>query len=274
MMLIDNTNEQLSVRCQCKLLGIPRSTYYYQPVPIDEYTLEIMNEIDMIYTKFPFYGTRKIKVELQKKGYQVNRKRIRLLMKKMGIRAIYPEPNTSGPNKHHHIYPYLLKGVKISYPNHVWSTDITYLKLNKGFLYLVAIIDWYSRYVLSWELSNTIDTFFCVTALEEALGGAKPVIFNSDQGAQFTSNKFVNILLDQGIQISMDSKGRALDNIFAERLWRTVKYEDVYLKHYESVQETYRGLKAYFYFYNYSRPHQSLQYKTPAEIYFGKMLRR
>jgi putative transposase len=273
-MLIDDKNKQLSIRCQCKLLGIPRSTFYYQPAPIDEYTLEIMNEIDMIYTKYPFYGSRKIKVELGKKGYPVNIKRVRRLMKEMGIRAIYPEPNASAPNKHHHIYPYLLKGVKISYPNHVWSTDITYLKLKKGFLYLVAIIDWYSRYVLSWELSNTIDTFFCVTALEEALEVARPDIFNSDQGAQFTSNKFEKILLDRGIKISMDSKGRALDNIFVERLWRTVKYEDIYLKNYESVQEIYQGLKEYFYFYNYIRVHQSLYYKTPAEIYFDNMLRR
>lgn len=274
MMFIDATNEQLSIRQQCKLLDIPRSSYYYQPVSISEYTLKVMNEIDMMYTKYPFYGSRKITVELRKKGYQVNIKRVKRLMKKMGIRAIYPEPNTSCPNKNHHIYPYLLKGITISYPNHVWSTDITYLRLKKGFLYLVAIIDWYSRYVLSWELSNTIDTFFCVTALEEALEITKPDIFNSDQGAQFTSNKFLRILLDQDIKISMDSKGRALDNIFVERLWRTVKYEDIYLKNYETVHEIYRGLKEYFYFYNYSRPHQSLRYKTPSEIYFDKTLRR
>lgn len=274
MMLIDATNEQLSIRQQCKLLDIPRSSYYYQPVSIKEYTLKIMNEIDMMYTKYPFYGSRKITVELRKKGYQVNIKRVKRLMKKMGIRAIYPEPNTSCPNKSHHIYPYLLKGVTICYPNHVWSTDITYLRLKKGFLYLVAIIDWYSRYVLSWELSNTIDTFFCVSALEEALGITKPDIFNTDQGAQFTSNKFLRILLDQDIKISMDSKGRALDNIFVERLWRTVKYEDIYLKNYETVHETYHGLKEYFYFYNHSRPHQSLGYKTPSEIYFDKTLRR
>jgi len=229
-----------------------------------------MNEIDTIYTKYPFYGSRKITVELRKKGYQVNIKRVKRLMKKMGIRAIYPEPNTSCPNKSHHIYPYLLKGITIAYPNHVWSTDITYLRLKKGFLYLVAIIDWYSRYVLSWDLSNTIDTFFCVTALKEALEITKPDIFNSDQGAQFTSNKFLNILLDQDIKISMDSKGRALDNIFVERLWRTVKYEDIYLKNYETVYETYRGLKEYFTFYNHCRPHQALSYKTPAEIYFDK----
>jgi putative transposase len=270
MMFIDATNEQLSIRQQCKLLDIPRSSYYYHPVSISEYTLKVMNEIDMMYTKYPFYGSRKITVELRKKGYQVNIKRVKRLMKKMGIRAIYPEPNTSCPDKTHHIYPYLLKGITISHPNHVWSTDITYLRLKKGFLYLVAIIDWYSRYVLSWELSNTIDSFFCVTALQEALEISRPDIFNSDQGAQFTSNKFLRILLDQDIKISMDSKGRALDNIFVERLWRTVKYEDIYLKNYETVYEIYRGLKEYFYFYNYSRPHQSLRYKTPSEIYFDK----
>ena len=233
-----------------------------------------MNEIDIIYTRYPFYGSPRITIELHRRGYRVNIKRVKRLMQKMGLRAIYTEPKTSRPNNSHRIYPYLLKGVRVSYPNQVWSTDITYLRMKRGFLYLVAIMDWHSRYVLAWELSNTIDVFFCITALKNALDIANPDIFNSDQGSQFTSEKFTRILLDHNIKISMDSKGRALDNIFVERLWRTVKYEDIYLKSYESVYEVYQGLKKYFNFYNNSRPHQSLKYKTPSEVYFDKKIRR
>ncbi|TDE63192.1 MAG: IS3 family transposase [Candidatus Scalindua sp. AMX11] len=216
--------------------------------------------------KTPFFGSRKMSVELRKSGYIVNRKRVQRLMRLMGISAIYPKRSLSQSNKAHKIYPYLLKDVKIDAPNFVWSTDITYIQLRVGFLYLVAIIDWYSRYVLSWRLSNTLDVSFCLEALEEALDKGTPVIFNSDQGSQFTSKEFTQILLDKEIKISMDGRGRAFDNIFIERLWRSVKYEDVYLKWYETCGETIDGLGSYFPFYNNQRPHQALGYKVPYEI--------
>jgi putative transposase len=207
-------------------------------------------------------------VELRKSGYIVNRKRVQRLMRKMGISAIYPKRSLSQRNKAHKIYPYLLKDVKIDTPNFVWSTDITYIQLREGFLYLVAIIDWYSRYVLSWRLSNTLDVSFCLEALEEALSKGTPAIFNSDQGSQFTSKDFTQILLDKGIKISMDGRGRVFDNIFIERLWRSVKYENVYLKGYETCEETIDGLGSYFPFYNNQRPHQALGYKVPHEVHY------
>jgi putative transposase len=229
-----------------------------------------MNIIDEEYTKHPFYGSPRLTAYLNKLGYGVNIKRVKRLMKQMGIIAIYPKPKLSIKNIENRIYPYLIKGLKIDKPNYVWSTDITYIRLKNGFMYLTAIIDWYSRYVISWELSNTLELDFCIEALKRALKINKPLIFNSDQGAQFTSNFFTGILLEQNIEISMDSKGRALDNIFVERLWRSLKYEDIYIKQYESVDELYDGLKDYFKFYNQERLHQSLDYLTPFEVYFGK----
>lgn len=223
--------------------------------------------IDEIYMEWPFYGTRKITEELIKSGYKINRKRTQRLMQKMGIRVIYPRPNLSKPNKAHRTYPYLLKGVPIESTNHVWSIDITYIPVRKGYLYLVAILDWFSRYVLTWKLSNNLESDFCIDVLREALEMGKPKIFNSDQGVQFTSNRFVDILKSHDIRISMDGKGRAFDNIFVERLWRTVKYEEVYCKAYEGFEEARENLNEYFRFYNSKRLHQSLGYKTPGEIF-------
>jgi len=223
--------------------------------------------MDIEYTRHPFYGSRRLTVFLKKSGYQINRKRIQRLMRIMGLEAIYPKPKLSQKNKEHRIYPYLLRGVLIDRPNQVWSTDITYIPIANGFMYLVAVIDWYSRYVISWELSNTLDSAFCLTALNKSLKLGKPEIFNTDQGTQFTCNAFTGILEKANINISMDGRGRALDNIFIERLWRSVKYEDIYLKNYFSGIDLRQGMESYFSFYNNERPHQSLKYKTPTEIY-------
>jgi len=253
---------------QCELLGLPRSSYYYEPVGDSTEDLELMRQIDEIYTELPYYGSRRMTWELNQKGWKVNRKRVQRLMQRMGLEAIYPKPRLSTPAPGHKIYPYLLRGLKIDRPDQVWSTDITYIRLRGGFVYLVAVIDWYSRYVLSWEVSVTLDTSFCVSALEWALSADRPEIFNSDQGAQFTSEDFTGILKDRGIQISMDGRGRALDNVFVERLWRSVKWEEVYLKDYSSVAEAIESLSRYFHRYNHLRPHQSLGNKTPAAVYF------
>lgn len=231
-------------------------------------TLLLTNRIDEIYTQWPFYGSPRITVQLNREGYGVNIKRVKRLMGVMGLTAIYPGPKLSQPHPGHRIYPYLLSQITISRANQVWSTDITYIRLARGFVYLVAVIDWYSRYVLSWELSNTLENGFCVTALLNALAIAIPEIFNTDQGSQFTSDDFLAVLQNREIHISMDSRGRALDNIFVERLWRSVKYENVYIHHYETMDEAYAGLATYFQFYNEQRPHQSLGYQTPAEVYF------
>lgn len=228
-----------------------------------------MRRIDEQYTRTPFYGVRKITDWLRKGGHDVNPKRIRRLMREMGLEAIYGKPRLSDPAAGHRIYPYLLRGLAIVRPNQVWATDITYIRLRRGFVYVVAIMDWYSRYVLSWELSVTLDASFCVAALEWALRKASPEIFNSDQGSQFTSDAFTGHLQRHGIQISMDGRGRVTDNIFIERLWRTVKYEEVYLKDYGQVPEALANLREYFGFYNHERPHQSLDYQTPAAVYFG-----
>ncbi len=236
---------------------------------MDQFSLSIMEYIDHQHIKIPFFGSRKMVVELRKSGYIVNRKRVQRLMKLMGISAIYPKRSLSQKSKSHKIYPYLLKGIKIDNPNFVWSIDITYIQLRGGFLYLTAILDWYSRYVLSWRLSNTLDVSFCLDALEEALEKGTPVIFNSDQGSQFTSKDFTQVLVDKGIKISMDGRGRVFDNIFVERLWRSVKYEDVYLKGYETCKEVIDGLGHYFPFYNNQRPHQALGYKVPYEIHYN-----
>jgi putative transposase len=226
-----------------------------------------MRMIDKEYTRHPFYGSRRLTAWLGRQEHPVNRKRVQRLMRKMGIQAIYQKPNLSKSSKDHKKYPYLLRGVSIDRPDQVWSTDITYIPMKHGFMYLVAVIDWFSRYVLSYELSNSLDTGFCINALNRALRNGKPDIFNTDQGCQFTSNEFTSILEDQGISISMDSRGRALDNVFIERLWRSVKYEEVYIHNYETVKEALAGLVRYFRFYNQERLHQSLDYKTPMEVY-------
>jgi len=239
---------------------------------VSEGDIQIMRLIDEIYTRCPFYGSRRITAQLNRdQDAAFNRKRIQRLMQVMGIRGVAPGPDTSRPHPAHKVYPYLLRGLAIEAVNQVWSTDITYIPMTKGFMYLVAVIDWHSRYVLSWELSNTLDTAFCLVALEKALGLGTPGIFNTDQGAQFTSLAFTQALLDKGIKISMDGRGRALDNIFVERLWRTVKYENIYMNDYLSVPELRSGLKRYFEFYNQERLHQSLDYQTPAEVHFSVM---
>ena len=266
-MLIDKDHVRLSTDEQCSLLGLARSSYYYEARDNDPLDLELAHKLDEIYTEHPFYGSRRMMHCLRRQGYCVNRKRIQRLMRLMGIEAIYPKPNLSKPHSEHRIYPYLLRGVAIKRANQVWSTDITYVRLQGGFAYLVAVIDWYSRYVLSWELSNSLDSNFCVQSLQTALKVDTPSIFNTDQGSQFTSTTFTRVLSEEAIQISMDGKGRALDNIFVERLWRTVKYENIYLKGYSDMIEAYDGLAAYFEFYNKERPHQSLGYQTPYEAY-------
>ncbi len=229
--------------------------------------LQLMKTLDRIYTDYPFYGSRRMVVELGRRCYHVNRKRVQRLMRIMGLEAIYPKPKLSQRNKKHKVYPYLLKDVLIDHPNQVWSTDITYIPLQEGFMYLTAVIDWYSRYVISWRLSNTLDSDFCVEALEQALDTGKPDIFNTDQGVQFTSKDFTKCLKKAEIEISMDGKGRALDNIFVERLWRSVKYENIYLKDYQNGADLYYGMEDYFSFYNTMRPHQSLKYQVPAEVH-------
>jgi putative transposase len=270
--LIEPNHEQLSVRQQCELMGLNRATYYYEPAAESALNLELMRLIDEQYMRTPFYGWPRMTAYLQQQGYVINHKRAQRaperLMQKMGIQAIYPKPSLSKPHPEHKIYPYLLAGFAITQPNQVWSTDITYIPLRNGFMYLVAVIDWFSRYVLSWQLSNTLDNRFCIEALQRALQMGRPTIFNSDQGAQFTALSFTSLLEKAEIQISMDGKGRALDNIFIERLWRSVKYEDVYLNDYATGPALYIGLTHYFSFYNQERLHQSLNYRTPAAVYY------
>lgn len=259
----------LTVSEQCSLIELPRSSYYYHPLGITDEELEIMNRIDKIYTNCPFYGVRKLTEELKRQGSCYNHKRIYRLMKLMGIEALRPKKNLSKPSKDHLIYPYLLRDVTVTASNHVWSSDITYLPIYKNFSYLVAVIDWFSRYILSWELSNSLDVYFCLDALGKAFRQGKPEIFNTDQGSQFTSKAFTETIIGSNIQMSMDSKGRALDNIYIERFWRSLKYEDIYLNDYRSINELRAGLQNYFDFYNNRRVHQSLGYKTPAEVYFN-----
>ena len=259
----------LSVARQCRLLDISRSGLYYQPKVISDETLTLMKLIDCQYLATPFYGARKVAAWLKSQGYTVNRKRARRLMQMMGLRAIYRRPRTSQPAPGHKIYPYLLNGLQITRPNQVWAADITYIPMARGFLYLVAIIDVYSRYVLSWRLSNTLDTGFCVEALAEALRHGKPEICNTDQGVQFTSEAFTELLQKHGVKISMDGKGSYNDNLFIERLWRSVKYEEVYLKAYQDGRDALTGLGNYFRFYNRERPHQALGYRTPAEVHYA-----
>ena len=256
---------------QCALLGLSRSGYYYVPVGESEQNLLLMRLLDEQYLLTPFYGQRRMQWRLGQQGHAVNLKRVGRLMRLMGLETLYPKPNLSKPCPGHKVYPYLLRGVSVERVDQVWSTDITYIPMERGFLYLVAVIDWYSRYVLSWRLSNSLEAGFCVEALEQALEGGKPQIFNTDQGSQFTSEAFTGVLLGAQVQISMDGRGRALDNIFVERLWRTVKYEYVYLQAAQDGQQLWEGLDGYFRFYNHERPHQSLGYQTPAQVYFSQM---
>jgi len=267
--LIEPGHPQVSLRRQCALLGLARSSLYIEPRGENPENVHLMRLLDAQYTATPFYGTRRMTAWLRSQGYAVNRKRVIRLMQQMGIEAIYTKPQLSQPGVGHKIYPYLLRGVKIERVNHVWSADITYIRLQQGFIYLVAVIDWWSRYVLSWAVSVTLDGYFCLEALERALRWGRPEIFNTDQGAQFTSQAFTERLRQGEIQISMDGRGRALDNVFVERLWRSVKYEEVYLREYNTVQEARQGLGSYFGFYNDERLHQALGYRTPAAVYRG-----
>jgi len=249
-------------------LGLSRSSLYYEAKGHSQQNLLLMRLIDEQYTRRPFFGSPKITDWLRKQGHKVNHKRVERLMRVMGLQAICPKRRLSQPAPGHRIYPYLLRDVKVTRANQVWSTDITYIRLERGFVYLVAIIDWFSRYVLAWEISTTLDTSFCVSALEWALaGGVQPEIFNTDQGAQFTSAQFTERLINRSIQISMDGRGRALDNVFVERLWRSIKYEEVYLNDYPDVETAVARLREYFDFYNRERPHQSLAYRTPEAVY-------
>ena len=247
-----------SLAAQCELLGLNRSTWYDRTAQPSTLNWELMRALDEEYTAHPFYGSRRMTAVLRRAGYAVNRKRIMRLMRQMGLAAIHPKPGLSRPDPDHHIYPYLLRGVTVTGPNQVWSTDITYIRLRLGFVYLAALLDWYSRKVLAWRLSNTLETRFCLDCLEEALQVGQPLIFNSDQGVQFTSTAFTGRLARAGIRISMDGRGRAHDNIFVERLWRSVKYEEVYPNGYNTVDDAYHGLHRYFEFYNHQRPHQAL----------------
>jgi len=257
------------VRRQCELLGVNRSGLYYKPAVEAPANLRLMRMIDEQYLKAPFYGSRRMAAWLAREGEEVNRKRVVRLMALMGLEAIHPRPRTTVRDPDHKVYPYLLRGVEIDRRDQVWSTDVTYIPLEGGFMFLTAVIDWYSRYVLSWRLSNTLDGRFCLEALEAALEEGSPEIFNTDQGVQFTARAFTGRLEESGIAVSMDGRGRALDNVFVERLWRSLKYEDIYLKAYSSVRELEAGLKGWFIFYNHERPHQGLADRTPAEVYNG-----
>jgi len=267
---VERDHQEISVRRQCELLGVNRSGFYYQPVEESKENQLLMRLLDEQYTRAPFYGSRKMTEWLATEGYAVNRKRVSRLMALIGIEAVYPKPKLSWPGEGHRIYPYLLRGITVERVNQVWSTDITYIRMAQGFLYLVAVMDWFSRFVLSWSLSLTREIDFCLEALDRALGRGRPEIFNSDQGSQFTSEKFTGKLEARKIAVSMDGRGRCFDNIFVERLWRSLKYEEVYLKDYASVAEARAGLAGYFRFYNHKRLHQSLDYRTPAAVYLER----
>jgi len=268
---VDPDHKEIPIVRQCELLDLARSSLYYTPCRDTDYNEQLMRLLDKQYMKTPCYGVNKMTAWLRREGYPVNPKRTRRLLRLMGIEAIYPQAkrNLSEPNKEHKIFPYLLRGVIVDQVNQVWSTDITYIRMHQGWVYLTAVIDWYSRYVLSWKVSVTLEPSFCIEALKLALDEGTPSIFNTDQGSQFTCNDFTSVLLNRSIQISMDGRGRYLDNIFVERLWRTVKVEEVYLRDYDTVAEAVYYLGCYFKFYNYERLHESLGYQTPAEVYFG-----
>lgn len=270
---IDPKDSDLSVSRQCDLLRLPRSSYYRPRVLpfVSTANLELMRLIDEEFLRHPFYGSRKLRDYLNRNGFSVNRKRVQRLMRLMGIESVAPKPNTSRPRREDKVYPYLLKKLSITEPDQVWCSDITYIRLGHGFVYLTAVMDWSSRYVLSWEISVTMDDDFCVNALKSALRKHnRPEIFNTDQGSQYTGNAFTGALKERGIKISMDGKGRCMDNIFIERLWRSVKYEKIFLEEFETVTELIAGLKEYFEFYNFERPHQSFSGRTPAEVYWGE----
>ena len=269
--LVERDDPDLSVAAQCRLLNVARSTLYYQPAPMHPDDLTLMRRMDELYTKWPFYGSRRMVAALRQDGLNVNRKRVRRLMRVMGLDAIYQKPNTSKGHPDHKVYPYLLRGLSIERPNQVWCADITYIPMAKGFVYLVAVMDWYSRRVLAWRLSITMEADFCVEALQEAIARhGEPEIFNTDQGVQFTSAGFLDELESRGIRVSMDGKGRFLDNIFIERLWRSLKYEDVFIKAYGSVAEARRDIGGWLRFYNEERLHQALDYRTACAVFGGE----
>jgi putative transposase len=265
--LIEAGHPQLSVRRQCELLGLSRSALYYEAAAETAENLRLMGLIDREYTAHPFLGSRRLTRWLIGQGEAVNRKRVQRLLRVMGLEAIYPKPKLSAAGRGHRLYPYLLRNVSIERPDQVWSTDITYVPLVGGFMYLAAVIDWFSRYVITWRLSNTLDGSFCLEMLDEALSGGRPEVFNTDQGVQFTAEAWTGRLEKAGVAVSMDGKGRCLDNVFVERLWRTVKYEDIYLWRYEAVPQLRQGLGRYFPYYNEERLHQALEYRTPASVY-------
>jgi len=264
--LIEWDQAELPLKRQAELLGVSRSSLYYQPLPPTAEEIRLNHRIDEIYTQFPFYGSRRITAQLEREGWVINRKRVQRCLQAMGLVAIYPKPNLSQPTKFHPVYPYLLTGVTASYPNHIWGIDLTYIRLKQGWVYLVAILDWYSRYVVSWELDQTLEIGFVLQAVDRALAQSQPVIINSDQGSHFTSPQYLS-RWPAGVKISMDGRGRAMDNIFTERLWRSVKYEEVYLNEYLTPRQARQGLSQYFQFYNHQRLHQALDYLTPAEVY-------
>jgi putative transposase len=270
MQLIDFNNSELSIQKQCNLLSIPRSSFYYKSIKEEDIDNWLMNEIYEIWMKYPFYGYRRITAILNRSGYHVNNKKIRRIMSLMDLQAIYPKKKTTFTNKEHKIYPYLLRDLIINKSDQVWATDITYIKMSKGFVYLVALIDLFSRKIINWQLSTTMEKEFCIETLEIALLNKKPEIVNSDQGSQFTSNEWVKVLTNNNIKVSMDGKGRCIDNILMERFWRSIKQEEIYIKPCDSVKEIRENIKKYINFYNQERPHQSLDYQTPDEVYLGK----
>jgi len=267
--MLERVGAELTLKEQAALLSLSRSSLYYTPRPPSEREVAIKHRIDAIYTDAPFYGARKIAATLREEGTGVSRKTVRAYMREMGLEAVYPKPNLSAPNLENRVYPYLLRGLKSAYPNHIWGIDITYIRLLRGWMYLVAILDWHSRFVVSWELDQTLEIGFVLACVDRALEQACPGILNSDQGSHFTSPQYIERLLAKQVAVSMDGLGRALDNIFTERLWRTVKYEEVYLHDYETPRQARQGLRHYMAFYNERRAHQSLDYRTPAEVYFG-----
>jgi len=267
--LVERTNPELPLSTQAQLLSVSRASLYYRPVPPSTEEIALKHRIDAIFTESPFYGSRRITAALRREGMLVNRKAVQRHMREMGLEAIGPGPDGSTRQQGAHVYPYLLRGLAITTPNQVWGIDITYIRLRHGWMYLVAMLDWYSRFVVSWELDQTLEIDFVLVAVQQALKVAQPGIVNSDQGSHFTSPQYLSLIQAAGAQVSMDGKGRALDNIFTERLWRTVKYENVYLQDYSSPREARAGIREYLEFYNQRRPHQSLAYRTPAEVYFA-----
>lgn len=272
--LIERGAPELPLSVQAELLGLSRSSLYYRPVGPSPEEVGVKHRIDAIYTEHPFYGSRRITAQLRREEVVINRKTVQRYMREMGIVGIHPGPNLSKRIREHQVYPYLLRDITAAYPDHIWGIDITYIRLVGGWMYLVAILDWFSRYVVAWELDQTLEMSFVLAAVDRALEMATPDIWNSDQGSHFTSPQYIERLLARDIQVSMDGKNRALDNVFTERLWRSVKYEEVYIRDYASPREAHQGLRGYLEFYNQERPHQALGYRTPAEVYFDPTLRR